>query len=743
VIREISLGTRLAGSGGRSGLVRMVLMATGSAAAVFVLLTSFGLARVVDGQDARAQHIAPRLTFGVDAEFNATFIADSWDGRELSRVVLASDDDGVPTPPGLERTPGDGEVMMSPALESLAGSEPLIAERFPQTRGPHIESDGLIAPDQLLAYIGAPADQMGPSSAHIDSFGDPASTSRLDPRAALTIGMLITLLLIAPVVMFMAVCARLAANSRTQRLTALRLLGLTRRRTQVVNAAEIGITATAGSLIGWVLWRLWLEVQPEARIGVFAWYSTDIELPIAVQIAVICGLIAMSITVAVGASRNAIAHPSRTRRDRSSRHVSLWRLTPLIAGTSVLVIARLRTGALTSSDFEGWVKLFGLGLTLVAIGLVIAAPLAATLIGRLMMRSSRPPSLIAGSRLRHDPSATSRVVAALAVALFAAGVAQVVAASLDEFDAENNSTIPPVVNLEVVGPPATPATYRSLSPLVDPLGLIRIGALGKEIDAVVATCAQLRTSSGLALARCVDGQTQRIEPTDEAVASGGVVSAAELDAALLDADLPRSSQTPVDLRIPIVDGTFIPSVIVPPGLAPPTATRFYVPIPAEQYDPQLLTVALASQSATAFWNPQPTGIDRLDTPRIYRGLIAAGTVAALIIGAIALAISTIATSIEHRSRLRLLDAIGATPSSIRRSIVLQTAPVSIGLLTLASTAAIVGGDAYIRVSYSIAAFPTTTLAALIAFSVAATAVSSLLAAGAVGQLNHNEIVRQE
>lgn len=736
MIRDISLGTRLAGSGGRSGLVRMVLMATGSAAAVFVLLTSFGLARVVDGQDARAQHIAPRLTFGVDAEFNATFIADSWDGRELSRVVLASDDDGVPTPPGLERTPGDGEVMMSPALESLAGSEPLIAERFPQTRGPHIESDGLIAPDQLLAYIGAPADQMGPSSAHINSFGDPASTSRLDPRAALTIGMLITLLLIAPVVMFMAVCARLAANSRTQRLTALRLLGLTRRRTQVVNAAEIGITATAGSLIGWVLWRLWLEVQPEARIGVFAWYSTDIELPIAVQIAVICGLIAMSITVAVGASRNAIAHPSRTRRDRSSRHVSLWRLTPLIAGTSVLVIARLRTGALTSSDFEGWVKLFGLGLTLVAIGLVIAAPLAATLIGRLMMRSSRPPSLIAGSRLRHDPSATSRVVAALAVALFAAGVAQVVAASLDEFDAENNSTIPPVVNLEVIGPPATPATYRSLSPLGDPLGAIQIGTPGKEIDAVVATCAQLRTSSGLALATCADGQTQRIEPT-------GGVSAAEVDAALLDADLPRSSQTPVDLTIPFVDSAFIPSVIVPPGLAPPTATRFYVPIPAEQYDPQLLTVALASQSATAFWNPQITGIDRLDTPRIYRGLIAAGTVAALIIGAIALAISTIATSIEHRSRLRLLDAIGATPSSIRRSIVLQTAPVSIGLLTLASTAAIVGGDAYIRVSYSSAAFPTTTLAALIAFSVAATAVSSLLAAGAVGQLNHNEIVRQE
>ena len=742
MIRDILLGTRLAGSGGRSGLVRMVLMATGSAAAVFVLMTSFGLTRVVDGQDARAQHIAPRVTFGVDDEINATLIADSWDGRELSRVVLASDLE-VPTPPGLERAPGDGEVMMSPALESLAGSEPLVAERFPQTRGPQIASDGLIAPDQLLAYIGAPAGQMGPFSAHIDSFGNPESTSRLDPRAALTIGMLITLLLIAPVIMFMAVCARLAANSRTQRLTALRLLGLNRRRTQIVNAAEIAITATTGSLIGWSLWRLWLALRPEARIGVFAWYSTDIELPITVQIAVICGLIAMSITVAVVASRNAIAHPSRTRRDRSSRHVSLWRLTPLMAGAAVLVIARLRTRGITSADFEGWVKLFGFGLTLVAIGLVIAAPLASALIGRTMMRSSRPPWLIAGSRLRHDPSATSRVVAALAVALFAAGVAQIVAVSLDKFDAENNYTIPPVVNLEVIGPPTTPATYRSLSPLGDPVSAIRIGAAGKEIDAVVATCAQLRTSSGLALPTCVDGQTQRIEPTGETAESSSGVSAAAIDAALSDADLPRSSETPVNLTIPFAGGYFTPSVIVPPDLAPPTATRFYVPIPAERYDPQLLTAALASQSATAFWNPQFTGIHRLDTPRIYRGLIAAGTVAALVIGAIALAISTIATSIENRSRLRSLDAIGANPSSIRRCIVLQTTPVSIGLLTIASTAAIVGGDAYIRVSYASAAFPTAALAALIGFSAAATAISSLLAAGAVTHLNHNEIVRQE
>jgi len=748
VIRDGALGVRLAGAGGRAGLVRMILMSTGSAAAVVILLTSFGLARLVERQDNRAQHIAANIDFdastGVDGVgSNAMFIYDSWDGRGMNRVVLASDLDDVPTPPGLERRPRDGEVLMSPALEKLAASEPLIDARFPQVRGSHVEPDGLIAPDQLLAYIGAPSDQLGPSSLRVESFGNPSASSGLDPRAARTIALLITLLLIVPVIMFMAVCARLSANSRTQRLAAIRLLGLNRRRTQLVNASEIGITAAAGSVAGWVLWTAWITLQPEARVGVFAWYSTDIELPALQQFAIVVGLVVLSVTVATLASRDAIANPSRTRRDRSSRHVSPWRLVPLIAGGVVLIIARVRADS-TSADFKGWVPLFGTGLTLTAIGLVLAAPIAATIVGRVMMRSSSPARLLAGSRLRHDPAATSRIVAALAVALFAAGVAQIVAASLDQFDAENTSTLPPIVNLEIIGPPTGPSTYRPVSPLTDPLLSLRIGRPGHELDAVAATCGQLRISTNRPLPDCVDGQVQTVVTTDpHYVGAGGAPGQIEIDAALTYAGLPLATSAPLDFTIPFVDGYFTPAIIVPPDLAPATSARLYVPIRADQYDPQTLTTALAAQSPTAFWNPLITDIDRLDTPRIYRGIIAAGTIAALAIGAVALTVATIANALEHRSRLRALSAIGADPASIRLSVILQTAPVSLGLLVIASTAAIIGGNAYLQFSYPGAAIPYRALTALIAFSIAATALASLLAAGAVTRLNRDEIVRQE
>jgi FtsX-like permease family len=742
VIRDGALGVRLAGVGGRGGLVRMMLMATGSAAAVVVVLTSFGLTRVVDRQDTRAQHIAANLATN-GGGFNATFIADSWDGREMRRVVLASDLDDVPTPPGLERLPRNGEVMMSPALENLAASERLIDDRFPQPRGPHIEPDGLIAPDQLLAYIGASTDQLGPYSSHIESFGNPSASSRLDPRAARTIALLITLLLIAPVVMFMAVCARLSANSRTQRLAALRLLGLTRRRTQLVNATEIGITAAAGSVIGWLLWTAWITLQPEVHIGVFAWYSTDIKLSPFQQIATIAGLVVLSVTVAVVASRDAIANPSRTRRDRSSRQVSLWRLAPLTVGGVALVIARMRAGG-SSGDFRAWVPLFGLGLTLTAIGLVLAAPIAATIVGRFMMRSSRPSWLLAGSRLRHDPAATSRVVAALAVALFAAGIAQIVAASLDEYDAQITSTIPPVVNLEIIGPPTNSATYQPISPLTDPLPNFRIGPPGHELDAVAATCTQLRTATGQPLPNCADGQVQRVISTEpNYTQADDAPSQDDINAALAYAQLPATAGAPLDLTIPFVDGFFTPAIVVPPDLAPNNSSRFYIPIPSDQYDPQTLTTVLAARSPTAFWNPFITGIDRLDTPRIYRGIIAAGTIAALVIGAAALTVATIANAIEHRSRLRALAAIGANPDSIRLSVILETAPVSLGLLVIASTAAIAGGNAYLQFSYPGAAIPLRALGALIGFSFAATALASVLAAGAVTRLNRDEIIRQE
>jgi len=747
VIRDALLGLRLAGAGGRGGVVRLALMASGSAAAAFLVLTSVGLAGVADRQEVREQRITPRIDHAVGGtvQANAVLLGDGWDGRELRRVVLAADVGSTPLPPGVARLPEAGEVLLSPALARLTETEALISERFPQRHGPRIEPAGLVAPDQLLAYVGTTADQLGPLAVRILGFGDPDADGRIDPRAARTIGMLVTLLLIAPVVMFMTVCARLSANARSQRLAALRLVGLSTARTQIVNAAEAGTAAVTGSLLGLGLWLGWRAVRPTARIGVFGWYSNDLHIPAARLVVILVTLAVIAIVSGALAATPGVTHALRTRRERSTRHLSPLRIVPLVAGVVVLAVSRATaTPGGSTASFESWTAMFGTGLVLTIVGLVTTTPYAAVVIGTILARSPRPALLLAGNRLRHEPAASSRVVAALAVALFAAGIGQVVATALDHGDEEIRSALPPVVNFEVIGPETTPARYEALSPLHQALPAVRVGPEGQELDAVVATCAQLRSATSTELAGCIDGGIVAVDMPDR-VAPPGAPAANEhegIDEALAAVGLPAVSGR-VDLVIPFVDGYFTPAVIVPPDLAPTTATRFYVPIPASDYSPQASAAHLAALAPTAMLNPLVTSVDRLDTPRIYRGLIAIGTTSALAVGLAALLVAVTSAAIERRRPMAHLAAVGTPAATIRRTVVLQIAPVSFVLLILAATASILGGDAYIRWGYPNEALPLAALAKLLLAGVAITIIAAVSAAVTATHPSRAEVLRQE
>lgn len=694
MIRLVTLGVQLTWRAGHTGRARVAFMATGSGVATFVLLTALALTGMADRQRDREAAIAPRPAATADAStpLRGEVLGDGWHKRKLSRIVLAATGPDAPVPPGLDRLPEPGEVALSPALIDLIEQEPLVAQRFPQRPVAIVADDGLIEPGQLLAYVGVTAQELSPTAGPIAGFGDPTVAGILDSGAARTISLLVLLTLVAPVVMFMVACARLSATARDQRLAALRLIGLTPMRAQFVNATETGLVGIAGNVLGLVAWLIWRRVDEAVEIGAFGWFSTDLRLSAAAALGALVGLVALAVAVGAFGSRSSIRRPLRTRRERSVRTVSAWRAVPLVAGVALLALSWATSGG-TSAEFLSWIMPFGVGLLCTVSGLILVVPFFAVTIGKLLARSSRPAVLLAGNRLRHEPAVAGRVVATLAVALFAAGFAQVILTAVDRAYAggEPGSRLgDEVVNLTAWGPPTSGETYRSISHLG--LALPEWTLEGSGIDAIAASCAELRVVTATPLPGCLDGRVQSVRsafgfPDDD--------QPTDIDAALRASGLPPvEGELAFDIFVP--DGSYTPDVVVPPSLAPPTNTRFTVPFTRAGYDPQAAMAALANAVPTGFWSPLVTYIDRLDSARIYSGIVAVGTVAALAVGLAALAVATVDRALERRNALAHLAAIGTPASVVRTALALQTLPVSIVVLTTAGTSALVGGSSYLR-----------------------------------------------
>ena len=582
--RLVALGLRLTWSAGRAGRLRVTLMASGSAVAAFVILTALALTGVADRQQERVENTALRRApaANTSTSLRGEAISDGWNKRELRRVVLAVVGPDAPVPPGLDRLPRAGEVALSPALAGLVRTEPLVALRFPQRPVENISSDGLVEPGQLLAYVGVAPNELQPAAWPISGFGDPSAKSKLNPGAARTISLLLLLTLVVPVLMFMVTCARLSATARDQRLAALRLIGLSPRKTQVVNASETGLVGLAGGAIGFAAWLIWRYVDPSVRTGTFGWYSTDLRLAPGLIVAALLALVLLGVAVGALASRASIARPLRTRREQSVRTISGWRAVPLVVGVTLLGLSWITSHG-TSEQLLQWLVPFGAGLLATAIGLILIVPYVATATGWLLARSSRPAALLAGGRLRHEPAVAGRVVAALAVALFAAGFAQVVLVVVDTTSPDSpDAGRGPVTSLTAWGPESDGAVYRGISDLGIAIPEWQLGTVG----AIAASCEELRTVSSAALPDCRDGEIYygRAQP-----GRFDIDRQTDVDVALLQAGLPAARG---ELTFGIVyagtgGGEYTPDVIVPPALAPPTNSRFTVPFSREAYDPQV------------------------------------------------------------------------------------------------------------------------------------------------------------
>jgi hypothetical protein len=145
--------------------------------------------------------------------------------------------------------------VVSPRLAELLRSVPSdqLGGRFPGRVTGTIRPEGLVSPDELVAVIGQTPEQVRAivGAYEIRGFEQPGEGIDLGFLVLIVLAML-GVLLLGPLMVFIAMVTRVGAAGREQRLAGIRLAGATRWQTAVLAATETATAAIAGVLLGWL-----------------------------------------------------------------------------------------------------------------------------------------------------------------------------------------------------------------------------------------------------------------------------------------------------------------------------------------------------------------------------------------------------------------------------------------------------------------------------------------------------------
>jgi len=435
----IGLGLRMAVSGGREAVVRLVIVAAAVGIGVGLLLTVIAAVNAVGVQNDRyawldtgARAASGRATTATSREpLWALFTADLFDGQGIYRADVAATGPTSPVPPGIPRDPGPGQYYISPALAALLRSAPAdeLAGRYPGHQAGLIGEAGLPSPDSLVIVVGRSVAQMShlPGAAQVTSFNTTPPSGcgshstcvirgGLEPAGVDFVLSAVALALLLPVLIFIGTATRLSAARREQRFAAMRLVGATPRQVSLIAAVESAMAAAAGTAIGFGLFFV-LKV-PLAAIPFTgqSFFPAELSLSLPDILAVAVGVPAAAAVAARLALRRVNISPLGVARRVAPAPPRAWRVLPLLAGLADLGIFAVHGKPASNS---GQILVFVPGFALIMTGLIIAGPWLTMSGARVLARrASRPGALIAARRLADDPRAAFRAVSGLVLALF-------------------------------------------------------------------------------------------------------------------------------------------------------------------------------------------------------------------------------------------------------------------------------------------------------------------------------------
>ncbi|ABD10197.1 hypothetical protein ThrDRAFT_00303 [Frankia casuarinae] len=427
----IPFAFRLAVSGGRHALARLVMIIAAVAIGVGLLLSTLASLGAVDRSNARQlwynTGAASRTeTASVDPLWWRAH-RDFYDGRSLIEVDVAATGPTSPVPPGLRRLPAPGEYYASPALATLLRETPAaqLGDRIPGRMVGRIGNAALASPDSLVAVIGrAPAEvKAAPGARAVTTIAgtlppacDDACLGEGVRGDAMTLILsVVAAALIFPVLIFVGTATRLSAATREQRYAAMRLVGATPGQISLIAAVESALAAAAGTAAGF---GLYLALRPVLATVPFTgsrFFAEDLTLTASQTLGVALGVPVAAAIAARIALRRVIISPLGVTRRVTPRPPRAWRPVPLLAGLGELAFFVDRRPATTNGQTAAYLG----GFLLVMLGLVVGGPWLTMAAARVVARrTSRPATLIAARRLADDPKAGFRSVSGLVLALF-------------------------------------------------------------------------------------------------------------------------------------------------------------------------------------------------------------------------------------------------------------------------------------------------------------------------------------
>ncbi|MBV6695743.1 FtsX-like permease family protein [Kitasatospora aureofaciens] len=427
----IAFSLRLAVSGGREAVARLMMIVAAVAIGVGLLLSTLASVNAIDKANGRQLW----MNSGVKSRTETAQVDPLWwyahgdfyQGKEIFEAEVAPTGPTSPVPPGLSKLPAPGEYYASPALEKLLRDVPAVelGDRFPGRLAGTLGDDALPSPDSLSVVIGRTMDEVkaGPRAGQITTIATtlPAECDNdcyghgVRGDAMTLILTVVAGALIFPVLIFIGTATRLSAATREQRFAAMRLVGATPGQVSVVSAVESTVASVIGTAVGFGVYAALRPLVATVPFTGDRFFASDLSLTALQALGAALGVPVAAAIAARVALRRVTISPLGVSRRVTPKPPRAWRLIPLVAGLGELGYFVDNRPPTTNGQSAAYLT----GFLLVMLGLVIAGPwLTKTAAQGVARRTSRPATLIAVRRLADDPKAGFRSVAGLVLALF-------------------------------------------------------------------------------------------------------------------------------------------------------------------------------------------------------------------------------------------------------------------------------------------------------------------------------------
>ncbi|MER7773979.1 FtsX-like permease family protein [Streptomyces sp. NPDC096191] len=727
---DLMLGARFAFTGGREGWTRAALTAVGVGLGVALLLLTTA---VPNALEVRHERENDRTDFNFSLERipkadDTLVVADvnsEFRNKDVRGRALEPEGPRAPLPPGLEKFPAVGEMVVSPALKELLESDSgaLLRERLSDRIVGTIGESGLIGSSELAFYRGG--DGLAPHIdgsvvTRIDRFGDPDPGEEESDPVLLLLILVVFVVLLMPVAVFIAAAVRFGGERRDRRLAALRLVGSDSRMTRRIAAGEALAGAVLGLVFGAGFFLVGRQLAGSAEvfdISVFPSYLNPSPL-LALLVAV--AVPAAAVLVTLLALRGVVIEPlGVVRSGRPARRRLWWRLLLPLAGLALLypMIGNGRG----NGDFNQYMVAGGVVLLLVGVTALLPW-IVETVVARL--GAGGVAWQLAVRRLQMSSGTAARMVNGIAVAVAGAIALQMLFTGVDGDYTKPTGQDVSQAQMEVQLPsdvPVAPAAEKlrntkGVKAVFDySEGWVADRARDSEngTTMTVGTCASLREIAGLS--SCADGDVfvvqgaewdGDVDPTKLAVAGRKLYVDPSYEGGPRSHEIPWTVPQGVKTakpRVGLLAGTDRGGFLLTPkamssAMAPALDGHAYLrldeSVPDVKDYVRNTTEAVHPLADAVTWSATER-TDRFDA--IRTGLFVGATCVLALIGA-SLLISQLEQLRERKKLLSALVAFGTRRRTLSLSVLWQTAiPIALGLL-LASVVGLTLGTVLLKMT---------------------------------------------